>query len=78
MEEATKREREIGEDRRRQEEETERRENGMRMQMEMLKEPVEGVQRQGKKSAMRMEWDRDVKVMKLTEDDDIEAYLTTF
>ena len=77
-EEAARRESEISEDRRRHEEEKERREDGMRRQIEMLKELVEGVQKQGEKSAMRMERDRDVKVTKLTEADDIEAYLTTF
>ena len=64
-EEAARRESEISEDRRRHEEEKERREDGMRKQIEMLKELVEGVQKQGEKSAMRMERDRNVKVTKL-------------
>ena len=46
--------------------------------MELLRGLMEGVQRQGAVNAPRQENDRDVKVTKLTEEDDIEAYLTTF
>ena len=41
--------------------------------MEVLKELVTGVQKQGKKAALKLERDRDIKVAKLTEQDDIEA-----
>ena len=47
-------------------------------QMEMLKELVVGVQEQGERATLKLEHDRDVKVTKPTEEDDIEAYLTTF
>ena len=50
----------------------------MRQQMELLKGLIKGVQRQGETAALKLERDRDVKVTKLTEEDDIEAYLTTF
>ena len=50
----------------------------MRQQMELLKGLVEGVQRQGETAALKLDRDRDVKVTKLTEEDDIVAYLTTF
>ena len=50
----------------------------MRRQMDLLRALIEGVQRQGKTAALKLERDRDGKVTKLTEEDDIEAYLTTF
>ena len=51
----------------------------MKQQMELLKEIVEGLRSPGEPaSASRMDWDREIKVTKLTEADDIEAYLTTF
>ena len=49
----------------------------MKMQMELLRGLVEGVNKQGD-ATEKLEADRDVKVTKLTEADDIEAYLTTF
>ena len=48
------------------------------MQMELLRGLLEGVQRQGEAAMTRAEREKDVKLTKLTEDDDIEAYLTTF
>jgi len=78
LEERARREEELREERRRRDEETARREEEMRRQMELLKGLVEGVQRQGETAALKLERDRDVKVTKLTEEDDIEAYLTTF
>ena len=77
-EEAARREEELREEFRRREEEAARRENMMQQQMELLRGLVEGVQKQGEKAAIKLERDRDVKVTKLTEEDDIEAYLTTF
>ena len=50
----------------------------MRQQMELLNGLVEGVQTQGEIAALKPDRDRDVKVTKLTEEDDIEAYLTIF
>ena len=46
--------------------------------MELLRGLLEGVQRQGEAAMTRAEREKDVKLTKLTEDDDIEAYLTTF
>ena len=73
LEERARREEELREERRRRDEETARREEEMRRQMELLKGLVEGVQRQGETAALKLERDRDVKVTKLTEEDDIEA-----
>ena len=46
--------------------------------MELLRGLIEVIHQQGETAAMRAEKDRDVRVAKLTEEDDIEAYLTTF
>ena len=84
LEDRRKREEELLEERRLREEEMRReralREEEMRQQMEVLRGLVEGIHRQGETAAVRAEKDkdRDVKIMKLTEEDDIEAYLTTF
>ena len=72
------REEERREERRRHDEEMARREHEMRQQMELLRGLVEGVNRQGEAALMKLEKDPGVRVTKLTEDDDIEAYLTTF
>ena len=48
------------------------------MKMELLKSLVEGVKKQGEVAVCKADEGKDVKVMKLTEKDDIEAYLTTF
>lgn len=77
-EEASRREAEMREEFRRREEESARREEMMRQQMELLKTIVTDAQERGEKTALKLERDRDVKVAKLTEEDDIEAYLTTF
>jgi hypothetical protein len=50
----------------------------MQQQMDLLKGLVEGIHKQGEIAATRAEKEKDVKVSKLTESDDIEAYLTTF
>ena len=49
-----------------------------RKQMECLQSLVEGVQRQSEAVAHKSEKEKDVRVAKLTDNDDIEAYLTTF
>ena len=46
--------------------------------MELLKSLVEGVQKQGEVAVCKAEEGKDVNIMKVIEDDDIEAYLTTF
>ena len=46
--------------------------------MELLQNLVQGVQQQGEAVSRRAEKDRDVKVLKLTEEDDIVAYLSMF
>ena len=48
------------------------------MQMELLKSLVEGVKKQGEVAVCKVDEGKDSKVMKLIEEDDIEAYLTTF
>ena len=59
-------------------EEMTRREEYNRRQMEVLHQSlVCGVQLQGEAAVKRAEGDKDVKVPKLTEEDDIVAYLTT-
>jgi len=68
----------VEEERRRREEELQRREEYNRMQIELLQSLVQGVQLQGEAAAKRADNDKDVKVQKLTENDDIVAYLTTF
>lgn len=50
----------------------------MRHQMEVLAKLVEGVNKQWDAVLKSIEKDRQVKVTKLTEADDIEAYPTTF
>ena len=71
-------ERELEEERRRREEEMLRREEQTQRQMEILQTLVEGVQMQGEAATRRAEKEKDVRVPKLTEEDDIVAYLTTF
>ena len=85
MEERQRREAEREEERRKWEmemrmrdEEMARREEYNRRQMEVLQSLVRGVQLQGEAAVKRAEGDKDVKVPKLTEEDDIVAYLTTF
>ena len=66
------------EERRRREEDMALREEQTRMQMEVLQSLVQGIQLQGEAANKRAENDRDVKVPKLTEKDDIVSYLTMF
>ena len=75
-EEYKRREEELRQERIRRDEETARREEEVRQQTELLRGLVEGVR---ERSMPRREaGERDVKIVKLTEQDDIEAYLTTF
>ena len=49
----------------------------MKQQMELLKGLVEGLKVSGKPSSVsQIDWDREIKVTKLTESDDMEVYLT--
>jgi hypothetical protein len=50
----------------------------MQQQMDLLKSLVEGIHKQGETAVTRAEKEKDVKVGKLTESDDIDAYLTMF
>ena len=77
-EEKEAREAELREERRKRDEELAKREDETRKQMELLQKLVEGVQKQGDAAVRKAKEGKDVKVMKLTEEDDIEAYLTTF
>ena len=84
LEDRRKREEDLIAERRLREEEMRReralREEEVHQQMALLRGLVEGIHKQGETAEMRAEKDRDrgVKITKLTEDDDIEAYLTTF
>ena len=77
-EELRRREAELREEHRHREEASAKREEEMKHQMELLTRLVEGVNKQGDAALRSIEKDREVKVTKLTEADDIEAYLTTF
>lgn len=72
------REEALREERRRREEELAYREEQTRRQMEVLQTLVHGIQQQGEAATKRAENDRDVKIPKLTEKDDIVSYLTMF
>ena len=69
---------EMMQERRRRDEESARRDEEVRRQMDLLKGLVEGVRLQGETAAARAPKDQDVKLTKLTDDDDIEAYLLVF
>lgn len=60
------------------EEERLRREEENRMQMGVLQALVQGVQLQGEAAKKRAEGEMDVRIAKLTEEDDIVAYITMF
>ena len=77
-EERRRREGELEEERRRRQEETSRREEQVYQQMQVLQALVEGVQLQGEAMKRRADNDKEVKVAKLTDQDDIVSYLTTF
>lgn len=66
------------EERQRRDEEMRSREEYNRRQVELLQSLVQGVQLQGEAAVKRADNDKDVRVQKLTENDDIVAYLTTF
>ena len=55
---------------------TARREEEMRHQMELLAKLVEGVNKKGDVALKSIKKDRQVKVTKLTEADELEVYLT--
>jgi len=76
--ERRRRDEELREERRRRDEEAARCDEAIQQQMDVLRELVEGVRQQGDTAARKAEHDKDVKVSKLTQDDDIEAYLLTF
>ena len=65
-------------ERHRREEEIFRKEEPSRRQMELLQSLVDGVHLQGVAATRRAESDKDVRVPKLTEKDDIVSYLTMF
>lgn len=77
-EESRAREAEIREERRRRDEELAKREAETKTQLGLLQSLIEGVQRQSEAAVHKAENDKDVKIAKLTENDDVEAYLTTF
>jgi len=78
-EERSKREQELKEERRRYAEALAQRDADMKVQMELLRGLVEGIKTRGDATTVVHERaDREIKVTKLTEADDIEAYLTTF
>lgn len=77
-EEKRRRELEFEEERRRQQEEAARRDEQTFQQMRVLQALVEGVQLQGEAMKKRAESEKEVKVAKLSEQDDIVSYLTTF
>ena len=45
---------------------------------QLLRELLEGVQKQSEATMLQVDCDKDVKVAKLTSEDDIETYLTTW
>ena len=60
------------------EEEWQQREEHNRRQMEVLQSLVVGIQLQGEVANRRAEREKDAKIAKLTEEDNIVAYLTMF
>ena len=68
----------MAEERRRRDDELQCREEHNQSQMELLQLMVQGVQLQGEAAVKRVDNNQDVKVQRLTENDDIVAYLTTF
>ena len=77
-EERQKRELEFKEERRCRKEESARREEQTFQQTQVLQVLGQGVQLQGETMKKRAESDKEMKVARLTEQDDIESYLTTF
>lgn len=75
IEDRERREKEIAEDRRRREEENEHRMREMRQQMDMLQRLVT---ERATSAPVRVSDAEPVKLTRLAESDDIEAYLTTF
>ena len=73
-EENRAREAEIREERRRRDEELAKREEETRTQMSLLQSLIEGVKRHSEAAVRKAENDKNVKVAKLTENDDMEAY----
>ena len=78
-EDREKREQKLQEERHRYEEALAKRDHEMKQQIDLLKALVETLKISGEPISMsRMDRDREIKITKLTEADDIEAYLTTF
>jgi len=77
-EERSKREQELREERRRFEEALAHRDADMKLQMELFWGLVEGIKTHGDTPTVIHDRNREIKVTKLTEADDIEAYLITF
>jgi hypothetical protein len=77
-EEKRRREMEFEEERLRRREESARRDEQTYRQMQVLQSLVEGVQLQGEVAQRHAERDKEMKVPKLTEQDDIVSYLTMF
>ena len=76
-----KQEEETRKERQRWDEESAKRGEKIHQQMVLLRELLEGVQKQSEATMLQVDCDNDVKVaklVKLTSEDDIEAYLTTF
>ena len=77
-EDRRRREQELEEERSRQQMESTRREEQARQQMQVIQSLVEGVHLQGEAAKRKAENDREVKIPKLMEQDDIVSYLTMF
>ena len=77
-EERRRKEHEFEEERRRHQVESARREEQALQQMRVLQALVEGVQLQGEAAKMRADNDKEVKVPRLAEQDDIVSYLIMF
>ena len=74
-EERRRREHEFKEERRRHQVESARREEQALQQMRVLQALVEGIQLQGEAAKMQADNDKEVKVPRLAEQDDIVSYL---
>jgi len=80
LREAERREREeaLRREQARRDEEASKREAEAQQQLAVLQDLVRGIQKQSEATAKKLSSEQEVKVAKLTEEDDVEAYLTTF
>ena len=78
IEDRKKREEEIANERERHDREVEARVQEMARQMEVMRSLVKESQKEPEESVARVGSEQAVKLTKLTESDDVEAYLTTF